>query len=450
MQWESADGNFDLSFTDRDCDSSYDSNSTKITFENSSANAVGSSVNISGTDVTISSEGTYILTGDCSDGSVTVDAGDNDKIQLVFDNINLTSSKSPIVITNADKVFVTLADNSENTLNDASSYTLTVDNSSVDATIFSKADLSINGSGKLTVKGNYKHGIVSKDDLVITDSVLDVKATNSGIEGKDCVKIQNSDITVDAGSDAIRSTNTEEIDTSGFVYIKSGNVNLTSTNDAIQACSLLRADSGDFEITTGGGSDGNVEQGAFDSNSSKKLAINGGYIYVNASGDGLDSNGALTITGGTVLVSGPENRGNGSIDYDSSGTISGGTLVALGSGGMSQSITGEDQCSIMTDISVQSANTMFSLCDSNGKVIVSFTGANQYSNVVVSTPSIKTGETYSIVSGGTVSNADSNGYAENKTISGGTTVTEITMTDENYSSGSSMMGGGRMQSDRRF
>lgn len=117
---------------------------------------------------------------------------------------------------------------------------------------------------------------------------------------------------------------------------------------------------------------------------------------------------------------------------------------------MSQSITGEDQCSIMTDISVQSANTMFSLCDSNGKVIVSFTGANQYSNVVVSTPSIKTGETYSIVSGGTVSNADSNGYAENKTISGGTTVTEITMTDENYSSGSSMMGGGRMQSDRRF
>ncbi len=355
MQWESADGNFDLSFTDRDCDSSYDSNSTKITFENSSANAVGSSVNISGTDVTISSEGTYILTGDCSDGSVTVNAGDNDKIQLVFDNLNLTSSKSPIVITNADKVFVTLADNSENTLNDASSYTLTVDDSSVDATIFSKADLSINGSGKLTVKGNYKHGIVSKDDLVITDSVLDVKATNSGIEGKDCVKIQNSDITVDAGSDAIRSTNTEEIDTRGFVYIKSGNFNLTSTNDAIQACSLLRADSGDFEITTGGGSDGNVEQGAFDSNSSKKLAINGGYIYVNASGDGLDSNGALIITGGTVLVSGPENRGNGSIDYDSSGTIS-----------------------------------------------------------------------------------------------GGTTVTEITMTDENYSSGSSMMGGGRMQSDRRF
>lgn len=156
----------------------------------------------------------------------------------------------------------------------------------------------------------------------------------------------------------------------------------------------------------------------------------------------LDSNGSLTITGGIILVSGPENSGNGALDYNTSASITGGTLIALGSSGMSQSITGDGQCTITTDITAQSSDTMFALCDSNSNVIASFKPAKQYTNVVVSSPSIKTGESFKIVCGGTVDGADENGFADSGKLTSGTEITEITMSEENYSSGSSMQGGG--------
>ena len=563
-----SDGDYDLSFSNRDCDSSYYENSCKITFTDASVQSDSENgVAVNGTDVTITKEGTYILSGECSDGSVTVDVDDKSKVQLVLDNLNLTSKNSPLVIKEADKVFITLANDSNNTLSDSSSYSLTIDNSTVDSAIFSKADLSINGSGSLTVNGNYKHGIVSKDDLIITGGTINVSSKSSGIDGKDCVKVKSASVTFDSCTDSIRSTNIDETDSRGFVYINSGSFQLTSTNDAIQAASMLRIDGGDFEITTGGGSangkthtesmgrgmnmfssssdsedsesakalkavgiikinggtyninlsddsihsnsdviitncdftsqsgddgihadnsltidggtiditqsyegieageiavndgkisvvssddgfnaaggsDGDVEPGAFNSDSGKSLTINGGYVLVDASGDGLDSNGSLTITGGTILVSGPENSGNGALDYNTSASITGGTLIALGSSGMSQSITGDGQCTIMTDISSQSGDTMFALCDSNSNVIASFNPAKQYSNVVVSSPSIKTGESYKIICGGAIDGADENGFADSGTLTSGTEITEITMSEENYSSGGSMQGGG--------
>lgn len=568
--------NYDLSFTDRDCDFSYDKKGAcNVTFSETSAKASSNSASVNKGEVTIGKEGTYILSGKCTDGSVIVDAGDNDKIQIVLNGLDLTSSKSPFIIKNADKVFITLADNSENTLSDASSYELTVDDSTVDGAIFSKADLTINGNGKLTVNGNYKHAVVSKDDLVIAGGTLNVKSKSSGIDGKDCVKIKDADITVNSGSDAIRSTNTDETDSRGFVYINSGTFKLESTNDAVQAVSLLRIDGGDFNITTGGGSangethpdsygkgmdwyssssdstdtesakaiksadtieinggklsidssddaihsnntvkitngeleinagddgihadnaltidggtiniaqsyegieagkitvndgninlvsnddgfncaggsDGDIEQGSFSSDSSKTLTINGGYVLVDSTGDGLDSNGTIEIKGGTVLVSGPENNGNGAIDYEKSATITGGVLIALGSSGMSQSITGDGQCSIMTNISTQSGGTQFALCDSNGNVLASFKSSKSYTNAVVSSPLINTGETYSIVCGGSLSDADSNGFAQSGKISGGSSVAEITMTDENYSEGGGFGGGGHGGKNRMY
>ena len=88
-----------------------------------------------------------------------------------------------MVIKEADKVFITLADNSTNTLSDASSYSLTIDDSTVVSAIFSKPDLAIYGSGSLTVNGNHKHGIVSKDDLIITGGTINVSSKSSGIDG---------------------------------------------------------------------------------------------------------------------------------------------------------------------------------------------------------------------------------------------------------------------------
>ncbi len=567
---ELKEGNYDLSFTDRDCDISYDEQTAcKIIFSEDSVTASQNTVATNGKQLTISNEGTYIITGNCSDGSIRVNADDNDKIQLVLDGINLTSSQSPLIIENADKVFITLSENSDNTLSDASSYNLIVDDSTVDATIFSKADITFNGKGKLTVNGNFKHSIVSKDDLVITGGSYIINSKNSGVDGKDCVKIKDSEITVNSGTDAIRSTNTEETTERGFVYISSGNFKFDSTNDAIQATSLLRIDSGNFEITTGvgssngkthsdfyrggmdrfgynsditdeesskavksadaikinggsfninssddsihsnnsveikggeiniqsgddgihanstltidggtinitesyegieageitvndgkinvvasddgfnsaGGSDGDVPHGAFDADSSKKLIFNGGYTKVNASGDGLDSNGSLEITGGVVLVSGPENGGNGTLDYGASATITGGVIIGLGSSGMAQSIMGSGQCTIMTDINGQSGNTSFALIDDHNNVIASFTPEKSYSNIVISTPDIKSSGSYKIICGSTVEKTDDNGFTQNSTYSGGNEVAQITMSGENYSSDNNRGFGGPM------
>ena len=155
---EIKDGEYDLSFSQRDADSSYDeSAAAKITFTDTSAESSSGSAEVSGTTVTIKSEGTYVVSGGCKDGKIVVDADEKAKVQVVFNGIDLTSSGSPFVVKSADKVFITLADGSENTVSDGSSYTDTVGETNVDAAIFSKEDLSINGSGKLTVNGNYKH-----------------------------------------------------------------------------------------------------------------------------------------------------------------------------------------------------------------------------------------------------------------------------------------------------
>ena len=563
---EVTDGDYDLSFSERDSDSSYDeSSAVKITFSDSKAESSSDSVKVSGSEVTITEEGTYIISGTSSDGKITVKADENAKIQLVLRGVNLTSSGSAIVVESADKVFVTLADGSENVIKDASSYSEKIGDTTVDAAIFSKCDLSINGSGKLTVTGSFKHGIVSKDDLVIAGGDITVTAASTALEGKDSVKIKDATLTVKAGSDGIRATNTEKTG-KGFVYIASGTVKIESEKDGVQAATLLRIDGGDIDITTadgagevksgeemgfgqgfqssydtedsesakalkseseltvtggkinisssddaihanesvhitggtitaatgddgihadstltidggdititqsyegieageitvndgnisvtasddgfnaGGGDSGEGGQGMFDADASKTLTINGGYVYVNADGDGLDSNGYLTITGGTVLVSGPQNDGNGALDYGTEAKITGGTLVAIGSSGMAETITGDGQCTIMTDVTTQSGGTLCSLVDSDGNVIASFTASKQYSNVVFSSPEIKSGETYKIICGGTNSEADDNGYASSGTVSGGTEVAEITMDFDNYSNGGSRMGGGQ-------
>ena len=325
---EVKDGEYDLSFSKRDADSSYDeSAAAKITFTDTSAESSSGSAEVSGTTVTIKSEGTYIVSGSSKDGKIVVDADENAKVQVVFNGIDLTSSGSPFVVKSADKVFITLADGTENTVSDSESYSETIGETNIDAAIFSKEDLSINGSGKLTVNGNYKHGILSKDDLVLAGGTVSVKAASTGVEGKDSLKIKDTNLTVDAGSDAVRATNIEDTATKGFVYIQSGTLTLTSENDAVQASSLLRIDGGDVNITTGGGSDNgkthaeeNFGRGGrmdmFSSNSDSTdtdsakglkaadaIKLEGGSVNINSSDDALHSGNSLTVDGGELQVS---------------------------------------------------------------------------------------------------------------------------------------------------
>ena len=131
----------------------------------------------------------------------------------------------------------------------------------------------------------------------------------------------------------------------------------------------------------------------FAADSSCLVTISGGMVRINAQGDGIDSNGDLVISGGEVYVSGPRNGGDGALDYNGSGTISGGIVVACGMGGMSQNLSDGNQCSAMINLS---GSGEIKLTDASGNVLLSYTPADDYSCIVVSCPELAEGSEYTL------------------------------------------------------
>ena len=194
-------------FTANDLNGEWDTEgATYITLTGDGADADGNGVYSYDGDVYISGAGKYVLTGTLDDGSVIVDAYDSSKVYLLFNGVDITcSDDAGFKVEQADKVFLTLAGGTENTITCGDTYSDEALSDNVSGAIHSHDDLTINGSGSLTVEGNYKHGIVSKDDLVITGGTIYVKAKKDGLHVNDAVKITNADITIDAGDDGVHS-----------------------------------------------------------------------------------------------------------------------------------------------------------------------------------------------------------------------------------------------------
>ena len=212
-----------------------------------------SGVSISGNIITITKEGTYVLSGALSEGQIIVDA-DSAKVQLVLDNADITcASSAAIYVKNADKTFITLAEGSENILMNTAEYEA-IDDNNIDAVIFSKDDLTLNGKGTLTINSEYGHGIVSKDDLKLVGGTCNITAKNHALSGKDSVRIAAGTYNLTSGKDGIHSENADD-DEKGFVYIASGDFTIESTGDGIDASYVVQIDDGDFDITAGGGSE---------------------------------------------------------------------------------------------------------------------------------------------------------------------------------------------------
>ncbi len=417
-----AEPDFDTLFSARDLSGSYDTPSAVILCSGNEVSIDGMGASADGSDITITDEGVYRITGVLDDGQIIVNSAG--KVQLVLDGISLSCADSaPIYVQQAKKCFLTLADGSENTVSDGSTYAQ--EGNEPDAAIFSKDSLTINGSGTLTVTGNYNEGITSKDDIVITGGTLHITAVGNGIKGKDYVAFAGGTVTVTAGADGIKSDNTE--DTScGFVYIHDGNITVNAAEDGIQAetqfladggavhvqrsyegieAANIRISGGSIEVTASddgmNASDGTAQGGMGTYSAGASLEISGGSVYVNADGDGLDSNGDLLISGGTVIVDGASNSGNGAIDSNGELLCTGGLLIAAGCSGMAEYPSRTQKTAVITLDTMQAGGTEIRILGADGSEILTHTPAKAFNSLIVSSPEFADGTACTCIAGGT-------------------------------------------------
>ena len=435
----------DQQFTDNDLDTGYDEeNATKITFDTAGATVSGSGAKAEEGTVTITEEGTYIISGTVADGQLIINAADSAKVHLVLNGITMTNNDGPcILITAADKVFITLADGSENILSDAGTEYAQADaETNADGVIYSKSDLTFNGAGTLTINAGYKHGIVCNDDLVFTGGTYNVTAAEKGIKANDSIRIKNGTFTVNSQDDSIHTSN-EEDSGKGYVYICGGTFDLSSGDDGIHAATALLITDGkitvsksyeglegdSIDITNGeicvNSSDDGLNASSADHSSDSEtqaenqdspqmqdpsseadanayIRISGGVLYVNAEGDGLDSNGMLYIEGGTITVDGPTQANNGALDYGTGAEITGGTVMAAGSSGMATTFgDSSTQYSVLYNFdSTLEAGTEITLTDADGTEVMSYTPSKAFSSIVFSSDELAAGD-YTVTAGDT-------------------------------------------------
>ena len=295
-----------------------------------------------GQTIEITSEGVYVITGTASNASIVVEAGDEDKVQIVLDGVSITNDSAPcIYVKSADKVFVTTTD-SENSLTVTGTFSADGD-TNTDAVIFSKDDLVLNGTGTLTIKST-DNGVTSKDDLKITGGTLNITCTSDALEANDSIRIADGIISIDTAKDALHAENDED-DTVGFVYICGGTLNVESEDDAIHATTIIQIDDGELNLKAHEGLEAtwiqvnggeiNIEASDDAINAAYKSAkitpafeITGGYVtIVMGSGDtdAVDSNANLILTGGTLDIT-----AQSPFDYDGTCQKTGCTLIING------------------------------------------------------------------------------------------------------------------------
>ncbi len=322
----------------------YDDETITITLNGSGAEVSSDKVSVSGADVTITGSGAYLLSGELNDGSITIDADKNDEVRLVLNSVNISSgSYAAIYVKQADKVSVTLAEGTQNTLSNGGTFDQR-DDSNVDAVIFAKDDIAFNGAGALTISSPAGHGVVGKDEVTVTNGVYEITSAKCAVRANDSIAVADGSFTLNAGTDGLHAENDDD-DTLGNIYITGGSFTISAGDDAVHANALLQIDGGSFDITAAEGleatyiqiNSGDISISATDDgvNAASKssaytptVEINGGNLTITMGAgdtDGVDSNGNIIITGGTVDVT-----GQSAFDYDGQATYTGGVIIVNG------------------------------------------------------------------------------------------------------------------------
>lgn len=229
--------------------------------------------------------------------------------------------------------------------------------------------------------------IHSDNILTITGGSMSLKAGDDGLHAENGLTVDNATVDITQSYEGIEAIK---------ITINSGCVKVVSSDDGFNACGGTSM--------MGGGRPGELGGSISSSGETPTLTFNGGYVIVNASGDGIDSNGHIVMTGGTVIVYGPTNGGNGAIDFGDGSynmTVSGGILLAVGASGMAETAQGDGQGVIAFSLGTASANTILSIADESGNEIFTFASPKTYQTVVFSSPQITKGNTYKVYYNGT-------------------------------------------------
>ena len=300
----------------------------------------------SGNPVVIERKGVYRVTGRSDGVSIRIkEPKKSGNIYLILDHASMTNRKGPCIEAEAaEKVILQCV--GENSL---------VSMSDSGAPLYAEDDLTVNGPGRLHIESG-KNGIHCKSALRITGATISIRAANDGLKGKQGIFVDGGNVTVSESYEGMEGA---------CVLIRSGELRVTASDDGINAA-------GEDEI-----------QG--------DVVIEGGSLYLNAAGDAIDSNRSILISGGVTLVEGPENSRNSIFDKgdgnDAQLSISGGTVLAIGSIEKAKNFKSGTQYSRLEPISGQ-AGDVITTDDGSG---IALTATKAFSCVIYSSPSF-TGE----------------------------------------------------------
>ena len=274
---------------------------------------------------------------------------------------------------------------------------------------------SSNSSGSATTTsadseddGTSIKGIKAAGNLIINSGSFSIDSADDSLHSNASVTIQGGTFEIASGDDGIHADETLTI-TAGTINISEsyegleglhvnvagGDIKLMASDDGLNAAG--GTDSSGFGGQRGNDKFGGGRGGSSSSNGS--ITISGGTLYVNASGDGIDANGTLTISGGDTTVCGPTQGDTATLDYDISGIITGGTFIGTGASGMAQTFSDSEQGVIAVSVGNNSAGTTITLTDAEGNTMLSYSPELSFAVVIISSPDIVKGETYTITVG---------------------------------------------------
>ena len=274
--------------------------------------------------------------------------------------------------------------------------------------------------------------IKATNNIIIEKGEFNIDSSDDSIHSNEHVGIKLGTIKINSGDDGIHADNEVIIDGGSIIIEKSYEgieaENITINNGEIK---IIASDDG---MNAAGGNDlssmnGRPGMNNFEGNGNAKIEINNGHIYIDASGDGIDANGSIYMTGGTVIVNGPTNSGNGSLDYDKEFKITGGTFIASGSSGMAQGTSNSStQNTVMINFSTTiKSGEIISIFDINNNEILTYEASKNYNNIVISLPNLEKGKTYILYTSVNTTKENINGLYENGGYTSGDEYTSFTM-----------------------